>query len=109
MRINGSSSSDDQDAAELFPHTPECIRNLRNVQLRGGALSCTCSARARRRTFQFLLNRARRIASANAYALIRHQAKQRAERARSPQERQAFQEMASWAEDLEIRGLEESP
>lgn len=109
MRINGSSSNDDQDAAELFPHAAECTRKLRNMQLRGSALSCTCPARARRKTFLYLLRRARRLAYADAYALIRHQARQRAERARTPQERQAFLEMASWAEDLEVRGLEESP
>lgn len=106
MKINGSHDPDDQDAAELFPHTADCTRKLRNVQVRGGALSCTCPARARRKTFLYLLRRARKLSYADAYAMIRHQAKIRAERARTPQERQAFLDVASWAEDLEITGLD---
>lgn len=54
-----------------------------------------------------LLKRARRMAYIDAYAKIRHEAKNRAEKARTPQERQAFEEVAAWAEALEFDHLEE--
>lgn len=109
MGINGAHNQDEVDAAELFPHTSECTRKLRSMHLRRASLSCTCSAKQRRKTYLYLVRRAKRMSYVDAYARIRFQAKQRAERARSPQEQQAFLEVASWADDLEIRTLDDGP
>lgn len=97
--------NDDRDAAELIPHTPECKRKLL-MHLRGGRVSCTCPARQGRRNYLYLIRRARKLAYIDAYALIRHRAKRRAEQTRSPQERQAFEEVAAWAEALELGELD---
>ena len=101
--INGSEGPDERDASELFPHTRACIDKVRM----GGHLACTCPARQGRRNFLYLIRRARMGAYVDAYAKIRHEAKRRAERSSQPLERQVFEEVASWAEQLEIKSLED--
>lgn len=108
MRINGSQSDDERDATELFPHTRRCTENIRRaVTIHGKAVPCSCGAQLRRRTYLFLINRVRQQAYTDAYAMIRHEAKTRSESSRTPQQREAFNEVASWAEELELRHLEE--
>lgn len=108
MGINGSSSPEEQDAQDLFPHTKFCNERMKHSTfIHGKAVSCTCKASARRKSFLYLIRRVKRQSYVDAYAKIRHQAKNRAERARTPAERQAFEEVASWAEALEFGHLEE--
>lgn len=108
MGINGATNPEDQDAQDLFPHSKHCIESMRNsAVVEGRAVSCTCRANSRRHTFLYLLRRAKRMAYIDAYAKIRYQAKQRSERARTPAERHAFEEVASWAEALEFGHLDE--
>lgn len=98
--------TDDLDAVELFPHTRLCTERIaRIVPAQGESVACTCHAKARRKSFLFLLKKARRQAYVDAYAKIRHKARLRAEQASTPQERQAFEEVASWAEGLEFNEL----
>lgn len=97
--------NDDRDAADLIPHTPECKRKLL-LPLRGGRVSCSCPARQGRKNYLYLIRRARKLAYVDAYALIRYEAKQRAEQAKSPAERQAFEDVAAWAEALELGELD---
>lgn len=101
-------TTDNEDARALFPHTRLCTERIANVvAIHGKTGACTCQAKARRKSFLFVLQRARRQAYVDAYAKIRYRAKLRADQASTPQERQAFEEVASWAEGLEFDGLEE--
>lgn len=54
-----------------------------------------------------LITRIKRQAYTDAYARIRHQAKVRAEQAKTPAERIAYEEVASWAENLEFSTLDD--
>lgn len=108
MAINGSVTPDEQDAQDLFPHTRFCTERMKTATLiHGKAVACTCKANTRRKTFLYLLKRVRRLAYVDAYAKIRHQARMRADRAKTPAERHAFEEVAAWAEGLEFGSLEE--
>lgn len=109
MGINGSASSpEEQDAQELFPHTKMCNERMKHTTfIHGKAVPCSCRASARRKSFLYLIRRVKRQSYVDAYAKIRHQARLRAERARTPAERHAFEEVASWAEELEFGHLDE--
>lgn len=105
--LNGSIGEDDRDAMELFPHTTDCMIKMSRARLRNARLvTCTCPARQGRKNYLYLIRRARRKSYIDAYAKIRHEAKQRAERAQTPVERQVFEEVAAWAESLELGHLE---
>lgn len=106
--ITGSEGPDERDAADLFPHTTECKEKMRRANLRQStSLTCTCPARQGRRNALYVIRRTRRLAYVDAYAKIRHEARQQAEKAAHPAERQAFEEVASWAESLEFGHLGE--
>lgn len=108
MGINGATNPDDQDAQDLFPHTKLCNERMKHTtMIHNKSVSCTCRASAKRRSFLYLLRRTKRMAYIDAYAKIRHQAKIRGERASTPAERHAFEEVAAWAEALEFGHLEE--
>lgn len=69
-------------------------------------LPCTCHAALRRRAFVKHMDKVRLTAKTDAYALIRHHAKNRADLARTPEERLAFEEVATWLDQLEKDALE---
>lgn len=100
-------SLDDQAAQELFPHTKTCTERLRLIKVTHGSVVCTCHQGSRRKSFIGLLRKVRVLSYVDAYAKIRHEAKKPAEKAITPQERLAFEEMASWAEELEWKLLQE--
>lgn len=106
--VNGSQSPDEQDAQELFPHTKLCTERVRSAaRVHGKSMACTCKSMARRRVYLALIQKARLEAYTDACAKIRQTARNKAERAGTPVERQAFSEVVSWADDLEMRYLEE--
>lgn len=106
MTINGSETPDERDAKELFPHTKLCTGKIQSAaRVHGQMLPCTCHAVLRRRTFIEHMKKVRITAYTDVYALIRYQAKLRAERARTAQERLAFEEVASWTDQLEKDAL----
>lgn len=105
MPINGSH---DEDAARLFPHSRLCNERMRTLTvIQGKPVACSCRASARRASFLILLRRAKRQAYVDAYARIRHAAKNRIESSTTPQEKAAFEEVAAWAESLEFGALGE--
>lgn len=107
MNINGSGSEDESDAKELFPHTKLCTEKIQAAaRVHGKMLPCTCRATLRRRAYVEHMKKVRKTAYTDAYALVRHAARFRAERAKTPQERLAFEEVVSWADLLERNILE---
>lgn len=100
-------TADDTDAQELFPHTRLCIERMHSTAAVHNEVVCTCKAKAKRKTFLFLLKKTRRQAYADAYANIRQEARRRADRSQTPLERQVFEEVASWGEDMEFKNLPE--
>lgn len=109
--INGTHDDPDEASAkQLFPHTLTCAQRMREGVVREGrTVPCTCPARAGRKSFLHIIRRVRTLAYVDSYANIRHQAKLRAERARSPEERAAYIDVAVWAENFEIGELEAGP
>lgn len=105
--VNGTTTDDGREAAELFPHTRRCIDRMRSSAVQHGkVVPCVCPATARRRIYLKLINRIRLLAYTDAYAKVRHEAKVRAERTLDPGAKAAFEEVASWAESLEVGQLE---
>lgn len=98
---------EERDAIELFPHTRLCIDRIRQASAVHTNVTCSCPAKQRRKTFLYLIRRVKNQSFIDAYARIRHQAKVRAEQEASPALRKAYEEVAEWAEALELSHLEE--
>lgn len=105
--MNTDMSDEERDAIELFPHTRVCIDRIRQARVVHPSLECSCKAASRRRTFLYLIRRAKDQSYTDAYAKIRHRAKMQAEQAREPAQRAAYEVVMEWAEHLELGHLKE--
>lgn len=106
--MNSEIPEEERDAVELFPHTRLCIDRIRLASVAHGySIACSCKAKQRRRTFLYLIRRVKNQAYIDAYARIRHQAREKAEQEEEPAIRKAYEAVAQWAESLELNHLKE--